>query len=47
MEMIADTGQLASLDVMELDPSRDVRNGTARVAVELVESLLGRRTLMG
>jgi arginase len=47
MEMIADTGRLASLDVMELDPSRDVRNGTARVAVELVESLLGRRTLMG
>jgi arginase len=47
MEMIADTGRLASLDIMELDPSRDVRNGTAQVAVELVESLLGRRTLMG
>jgi arginase len=46
MEMIADTGQLASLDVMELNPALDVRNRTAHVAVDLVGSLFGKSTLM-
>ncbi len=46
MEMIADTGRLASLDVMELNPALDVRNQTARVAVDLIESLFGKSTLM-
>jgi arginase len=46
MEMIADTGRLASLDVMELNPALDVRNGTAIVAVDLIESLFGKSTLM-
>jgi arginase len=46
MEMIADTGLLASLDVMELNPALDVRNGTAVVAVDLIESLFGKSTLM-
>ena len=46
MEMIADTGALASLDIMELNPALDVRNGTAIVAVDLVESLFGKSTLM-
>lgn len=46
MEMIADTGRMASLDVMELNPALDVRNGTAEVAQELVESLFGKSTLM-
>jgi arginase len=46
MEMIADTGRLASLDVMELNPALDVRNATAEVAVELIESLFGKSTLM-
>ena len=46
MEMIADTGRLASLDVMELNPALDVRNGTAIVAVDLLESLFGKSTLM-
>lgn len=46
MEMIADTGLLASLDVMELNPALDVRNGTAEVALELIESLFGKSTLM-
>ena len=46
MEMIADTGALASLDVMELNPALDVRNGTAIVAVDLIESLFGKSTLM-
>lgn len=46
MEMIADTGRLASLDVMELNPALDVRNATAEVVLELVESLFGKSTLM-
>ena len=46
MEMIADTGSLASLDIMELNPALDVRNGTAIVAVDLMESLFGKSTLM-
>ncbi len=46
MEMIADTGRLASLDVMELNPALDVRNRTAIVAVDLIESLFGKSTLM-
>jgi len=46
MEMIADTGRLGSLDVMELNPALDVRNATAHVAVDLIESLFGKSTLM-
>ncbi|HSW25805.1 MAG TPA: arginase [Burkholderiaceae bacterium] len=46
MEMIADTGALASLDVMELNPACDVRNKTADLAVNLIESLFGKSTLM-
>ncbi|AWI52869.1 arginase [Aquabacterium olei] len=46
MEMIADTGRLASLDVVELNPALDVRNQTAQLAVDLIESLFGKSTLM-
>ncbi len=46
MEMIADTGRLGSLDVMELNPALDVRNRTAVLAVDLIESLFGKSTLM-
>jgi arginase len=46
MEMIADTGRLASLDVMELNPALDVRNQTAVLAVDLIESMFGKSTLM-
>ncbi len=46
MEMIADTGRLASLDVMELNPALDVRNRTAEVAVDMVQSLFGKSTLV-
>jgi len=45
MEMIADTGLLASLDLVELNPALDVRNVTAELAVDLVESLFGKSTL--
>ena len=46
MEMIADTGRMASMDVMELNPALDERNRTAEVAVDLIESLFGQSTLM-
>lgn len=46
MEMLADTGRVASVDIMELNPALDVRNKTAVLAVELVESLFGKSTLM-
>jgi arginase len=46
MEMIADTGRMASLDIVELNPALDVRNQTARIAVDLVGSLFGKSTLM-
>ncbi len=46
MEMIADTGLMASLDVVELNPAFDEHNRTAELAVDLIESLFGKSTLM-
>ncbi len=46
MEMIADCGRLGSIDIVELNPALDVRNRTAELAVDLVESLFGKSTLM-
>jgi len=46
MEMIADTRRLASLDVVELNPAFDVHNKTAVLAVDLIESLFGKSTLV-
>jgi len=46
MEMIADTGRMGSLDIVELNPAFDEHNKTARLAVDLVESLFGKSTLM-
>ncbi|MFC4525232.1 arginase [Dyella halodurans] len=46
MEMIADTGRVSSLDIVELNPAFDKRNQTARLAVDLVESLFGKSTLI-
>jgi arginase len=46
MEMVADTGRLGSLDVVELNPARDLQNQTAELVVDLVESLFGKSTLM-
>lgn len=37
MEMIADTGRMGSLDIVELNPVLDNRNATAELAVDLVE----------
>ena len=46
MEMIADTGRLGSLDIVELNPAFDDHNRTGKLAVDLVESLFGKSTLM-
>ncbi|MDE2138176.1 MAG: arginase family protein, partial [Gammaproteobacteria bacterium] len=46
MEMIADTRRLASLDIVELNPAWDEHNKTAVLAVDLIESLFGKSTLV-
>lgn len=45
MEMIAESGLLGSMDVVELNPVRDVRNQTGQLAAELVASAFGKRIL--
>ena len=46
MEMIADSGRMGSLDIVELNPVLDNHNQTAELVVDLVESLFGKSTLM-
>jgi arginase len=45
MELINEAGIITSLDVVEVNPILDDRNGTAELAVELVASLMGRRII--
>jgi len=45
MEMIADTGKLVGIDVVEVNPVLDERNRTAEVARELILSAVGKRIL--
>jgi arginase len=45
MELVNEAGIISSLDVVEINPILDVRNGTATLAVELVESVMGRRII--
>jgi arginase len=45
MELLAESGRLLSVDVVEVNPILDHRNQTGRMAVELVESLFGKRVL--
>jgi arginase len=44
-EIIADSGRLAGLDIVEINPILDHRNQTARIAVELAASLFGKTIL--
>jgi arginase len=44
-EMVAESGLLSSVDLVELNPSLDVRNHTAEIAVGLILSALGQRIL--
>jgi arginase len=45
MEIIADSGHLIALDVVEINPTLDVRNTTAQLGAELVLSALGKKIL--
>ncbi len=46
MEMLADTGRVISAEFVEANPILDQRNGTARLGVELLASLLGKKILL-
>jgi len=45
MEMIHDSGQMISLDIMEINPALDFQNSTAKLAIDLTASLFGRQIL--
>ena len=45
MELLAESGRVAAVDVVEINPILDHGNKTAELAVELVCSLLGKRIL--
>ena len=45
MELINEADLITSLDVVEVNPILDVKNGTAELAVELLASLMGRRII--
>ncbi len=45
MELVNEAAVVTSLDVVEINPILDSRNGTAELAVELVESLMGRQII--
>jgi arginase len=45
MEMLADTGKVLSAEFVEVNPILDERNGTARLGVGLLASLLGQKIL--
>lgn len=45
MEMLADSGRLVALDLVEVNPTLDIRNTTAEFGTELVLSALGKEIL--
>lgn len=45
MEMLADSGRLLALDLVEVNPILDVQNQTAMLGAELISSALGRRII--
>jgi arginase len=45
MELIADSRRLVALDIVEVNPTLDIRNVTAEFAAELALSALGKRIL--
>jgi arginase len=45
MEIVADSGLLAALDLVEVNPTLDVRNATAQLGTELALSALGLKIL--
>ena len=45
MELVNEAAVVSSLDVVEINPILDAKNGTAELAVELVGSLMGRQII--
>jgi arginase len=45
MEILADSGKVRSLDIVEVNPILDVQNRTANLAVEFMAGLFGQRIL--
>ncbi len=45
MELVNEAAVVTSLDVVEINPILDAKNGTAELAVELVGSLMGRQII--
>lgn len=45
MELLAESGRVTSLDIVEVNPILDIRNQTAEVMVGMAASLLGQRIL--
>jgi arginase len=45
MEIVADSARLTSLDLVEVNPTLDVRNATAQLGTELALSALGMKIL--
>jgi arginase len=45
LELLHESGLITSAEVVEVNPTLDVENGTAELAVEFVASLLGERIL--
>jgi arginase len=45
MELVADSGLLTSLDIVEVNPTLDLRNATAEFGAELVLSALGKKII--
>jgi len=43
MELVADSGQLVALDLVEANPTLDIRNTTAELGTELALSALGKK----
>jgi len=45
MEMLADTGKVVSVEMVEANPILDRENATAKLGVELISSALGKKIL--
>jgi arginase len=45
MEVLAESGRLLALDMVEVNPTLDIRNGTAELGTELILSALGMKIL--
>jgi arginase len=45
MEMLADSGQVCSMDIVEINPILDTHNQTAEIGVEMILSILGQQIL--